>query len=72
MGMTTSTDEPAGGGWAFPVSTARKAHYFAVRNGRSLCGKYAAFGVDLEPDNGPCVEDCAPCRRRLEARQATQ
>lgn len=54
-------------GWGWPRS-GRKAHYFVGME--SLCRQYMFFKGDMEPDNGPSPDDCAPCRRALEKRQA--
>jgi hypothetical protein len=67
--MTDTTVE----GWAFPTGSARKCHYFPTTR-RSLCGKYALFvlppGHQVSADTGSASpDDCAECRRRLEARQ---
>jgi hypothetical protein len=66
MKTATHTDDA---GWGYPTSTARKAHYFPEGQVRSLCGKYGRFlPVDIEPDSGiKSPDDCAPCRRKLEA-----
>ena len=53
-------------GWAVPVQSARKFHYFPTR-ARSLCRRYAAFGVELQADTGPSPDDCAVCRRKFDA-----
>ncbi len=56
-------------GWVF-AHYMRKAHY--QRNGRTLCGKYGAFpAAALEPDTGVVgPDDCAACRRKLDASPA--
>jgi hypothetical protein len=61
-----SAPAEAAGGWAFPTPEARRAHYFPAPNGRSLCGKYGSFGLDLAPDHAPALDDCTPCRRKLD------
>lgn len=63
MGETTTA---RAGGWAFPTSEARKVHYFPAPNGRSLCGKYGSFGLDLQPGAGSGGIYCAPCSRKLD------
>lgn len=67
MSIETPTVEP--GGWVFPTMAARKCHYFPQGERRSLCGKYRRFkGDDGQPDTGtPSRDDCAPCRRKLDA-----
>ena len=55
----------SGEGWGVIRPGDRKAHYY--RDGFSLCGRVGFYNGDLEPDKGPCVEDCAACRRKLEA-----
>ena len=50
-------------GWG--VLTGRKAHYY--RQTFSLCRKRGFYTGPLEPDDGPSPDDCAQCRRRLEA-----
>lgn len=57
-------------GWAF-IGGARKAHYYDSDN-RSLCGRYVAFAAPdaaFESDNGPSSDDCAGCRKKLDARK---
>lgn len=62
--MMAAGDEDTRSGWGYPTSTARKVHYF--RGGRSLCGKYGAFMVELQADNGrPGPDDCVACTRKL-------
>lgn len=58
------------GGWSFLGGQARKAHYFPspAAGTQALCGKWAIFRVHpLEPDDGRSKDDCAACRRRLDA-----
>ena len=57
-------------GWTNFGGQSRKWHYIG-EDGRSLCGKWAAWtrgpfeqGMDESPDN------CAACRRRLAKRKA--
>ncbi len=57
-------------GWAWPTATARKAHYF--RETRSLCGKYAYWAAEFDGDaSAKSPDDCAACRRKLEASNAS-
>lgn len=52
-------------GWSRPAD-ARKWHYF--RDGRSLCGRWGMRrSRHLEPDDEPSADDCAACRRTLDA-----
>jgi len=63
--VTAVSDYPTG--WAFP-GNARKAHWFG-EDGRSLCGKWANYGLPAEAheeDSGPSKDDCVGCRRRLD------
>ena len=61
--MAAVTDK----GWGFPTRAARKAHYFR-EDGRSLCGRYGSFGIRTDPETtGASPDDCAACRRRLDA-----
>lgn len=56
-------------GWAFPPSS-RKAHFFPANRTESLCGRWGfqMSAAAREPDNGkPSKDDCAACRRKLEA-----
>lgn len=58
-------------GWWFPSS--RKAHW-ADPDGRSLCLRWAAFGVPaaaFENDGGTRTspDECRECRRRLDKRR---
>jgi len=65
--LNPESTAPPAGGWAFPTNAARKAHYFPAPNGRSLCGKYGSFGVELTPDTGGrSPDDCTGCRRKLD------
>lgn len=50
-------------GWG--VVTGRKAYYY--RGTFSLCGRRGFYQGPLEAENGPSPDDCARCRRRLEA-----
>lgn len=60
-------------GWWFPGYTRGKAHW-ADESGRSLCLKWASFGVPAEAfenDGGKRVtsDECKECRRRLDKRR---
>lgn len=62
-------DDNLGAGWTFLAGAARKAHYFAEGETRSLCGKWGRFNrpdAGLEPETGPSIDDCAACRRKLD------
>jgi hypothetical protein len=56
-------------GWVLPYG-ARRWHFQAADR-RTLCGRYGQFpDSDLRPDTTyPTSEDCAICRRRLDARK---
>lgn len=62
--MSTSTAE----GWGVIRPGDRKAHYY--REMWSLCDKVGFYQGELEPDNGPSGDDCAPCRKRLDRERA--
>ncbi len=63
--MDKTTARKGGSGWGFPP-VSRKAHFIGT-DGRSLCGRVGfAFDLLLEPDNGPSMDDCAACRKRLD------
>lgn len=67
----SSKDPNVVAGWTKPTPEARKFHWFDADEMRSLCGRYILFRRDakrMEPDTGPSIDDCAPCRRRLDAR----
>jgi hypothetical protein len=63
-------------GWTDFSGQARKFHYIPADDDRALCGKWglspfvanAREGARLQPDNGPTKDDCAACRRKLDAR----
>ncbi len=64
-------------GWFWPTG-ARKCHY-DQGNGIALCGKWgrinpfnprAAASIQGAPDAAPSRDDCATCRRKLEARRS--
>lgn len=60
-------------GWTFLGGQSRKAHYFPESETRALCGKWARFDrpdPGIEPETGPSIDDCAPCRRKLDKRAA--
>lgn len=72
MPDTTSPTDQHLEGWAFPTTTARKAHFFRGPDRRSLCGRYAllivARGQEPTPDTGGRgPDDCKACADRLEA-----
>lgn len=58
-------------GWWFPPGS-REAHYLPGEGEmRSLCWRWGflrapAHGI-FKPDNGPSLDDCKACRRKLEA-----
>jgi len=63
-------------GWWFPGGTRGKAHW-ATADGRSLCGKWAAFGAPaaaFEHDGGERTspDECVACRRKLDRRRGSQ
>jgi hypothetical protein len=51
-------------GWAFPTANARKAHFFI--ESRSLCGKFAYWGEEIEDDKHESADNCAACKRKRE------
>lgn len=56
-------------GWGF-ITNSRKWHYYTT-DGRSLCRKYMKWSMadlDQSGDNSP--DNCAECRRKLEALKA--
>jgi hypothetical protein len=61
-------------GWFWPTA-ARKAHY-DDGSGIALCGKWGRFGLggraptQGDADSPPSKDDCATCRRKLEAARA--
>lgn len=55
-------------GWSRIVPPERKSHYFV--KGRSLCGKRGFPPEPLNPQDYPSPDDCAGCRRKLDARKA--
>lgn len=57
------SDEKLTEGWGFPGG-ALKAHFF--RGAKSLCARWLYTGP-LEADNGPSRDDCAACRRLVDA-----
>jgi hypothetical protein len=68
-------------GWTNFAGQARKFHYIPADEPRALCGRWGLSPfVDedrarahLQPDNGkPSADDCATCRRKLDARTAAQ
>lgn len=65
--LKEAADPALPSGWAWPTSSARKAHYFAEGDVRSACGKYGRHAaLQVVKDNGArSSSDCAPCARSL-------
>jgi hypothetical protein len=57
------SDEACGWGCIRPGD--RKAHYY--RGSFSLCGRVGFYMGPLEPDDGKGPDDCAACRKKLDA-----
>lgn len=57
-------------GWAYPTTSARKAHYFPEGEIRSACGKYGRFLVEVHTEDKDKVSshDCAACTRAKNAK----
>lgn len=56
-------------GWGSVPNVSRKWHYFA-EDGRSLCRRFLALHRNFEQGNDGSPDNCAACRRKLEARAA--
>ena len=52
-------------GWGVIRPGQRKAHYY--RSGSSLCGRVILYRGPLEPNDYKSKDDCAACRRALDA-----
>jgi hypothetical protein len=59
------TDNP-NEGWGVIRPGDRKAHYYVDMT--SLCGRVGFYRGPLDPDTGPSRDDCAACRKKLDAR----
>lgn len=53
-------------GWSWP-GNATKCHYFPENDLTSLCGKWGFFGGQRSRDVGRSRDDCAGCRKKLDA-----
>lgn len=55
-------------GWGVIRPGDRKSHYYGS-DSFSLCRRVGFYRGPLEPDDHKSTDDCAECRRRLEARK---
>lgn len=67
-------------GWTDLGGSARKFHWIPADDDRALCGKWALSPfvanarerAQFFPDEGASDQDCATCRRKLDASKGVQ